>query len=218
MNQSNVLMGALFVAFVIFITMRGKTKKYLDLLVGGGTSATAASDKAASSSSGGGGGGAASGAGGVLGAVGSALGIPSGVTSMVGGLFGGSGGGGGDSGGTPAEGGTAASGAPTFGLLGAEDIRFPSLPAEMRLDTYLTPFLQGASKMVKSGGDSIVGFYNEIPTFFQMPDMGSGGSPLYGAGGAMYNGGGAMYDPTQPPGGMFSTSGFANPFFGGGAP
>src|SRR3954466_1375490 len=46
MNQSSVIIGALFVAFVVFITARGKLQKYLNLLVGSGESTSKQMDKA----------------------------------------------------------------------------------------------------------------------------------------------------------------------------
>lgn len=205
MNQSNVLMGALFVAFIIFITMRGKTKKYLDLLVGGGTSATAASDKAASSSSSGGGSGGTPGSGGSGGLTDW---IPEGLKNMFSGITGlGSGSGSSDSS-TPS---TSSPDAPaTFPLLGQEDVRFPSLPPQMTLPYY--------AKMAR---DSVSGFFSELPNYAEIGTSPPAdfNSPVYQGGGAMYEGGsGAMYSGARPPLGLFSTSPFANPFFGGGAP
>lgn len=45
MNQSSVIIGALFVAFVVFITARGKLQKYLNLLTGSGDSTSKQMDK-----------------------------------------------------------------------------------------------------------------------------------------------------------------------------
>jgi hypothetical protein len=44
-NQSSVIIGALFLAFVVFITARGKLQKYLNLLVGSGESTSKKMDK-----------------------------------------------------------------------------------------------------------------------------------------------------------------------------
>lgn len=35
-SQSNLIFGTMFLAFIVFITMRGKLPKYLDVLVGNG--------------------------------------------------------------------------------------------------------------------------------------------------------------------------------------
>ncbi len=41
MSQSNIIAAYLFIAFVIFITMRGELRTYLGFFVGGGTPAAA---------------------------------------------------------------------------------------------------------------------------------------------------------------------------------
>lgn len=64
MQQSNVIFACLFIAFIVFITMRGKLPAYLAALLG--TSAGASSGSSAGSSSGASGGDSAAGIGDAL--------------------------------------------------------------------------------------------------------------------------------------------------------
>lgn len=43
MQQSNAIFGAVFIAYIVFITIRGELASYVTLLKGGGTPATAGS-------------------------------------------------------------------------------------------------------------------------------------------------------------------------------
>lgn len=198
MNQSNVLMGALFVAFIIFITMRGKTQKYLNLLVGGGTSATAASDKADSSS--GGGAGAASGAGGAGGVVGSTLGALGSAVGSVVSAFGGKAASGGD--GSPSTAATLdpnATPAATFGTVMSQGAANMLDATSIGVDRLSGGYLGQLSRLVKGTGDAAGTFFQEIPAFLtDMPSLPDVGSALVG------------------PGSNFQT--YQTPYFGGGAP
>jgi hypothetical protein len=50
-QQSNVIFGALLIAFIVFITLRGELPTYLTILRGGGATATSTSSAATPSAS-----------------------------------------------------------------------------------------------------------------------------------------------------------------------
>jgi|GEM_PF-4199681 len=48
MQQSNVIFGALLVAFIVFVTLRGELPVYIDLLRGGGSISSSGNSNAGS--------------------------------------------------------------------------------------------------------------------------------------------------------------------------